>query len=353
MTLEPCLILIVSADARATRAIRGALVSGGALTATCARARDVRGSLSFHRPSVAVVDVAMERGWDALCEVRSSGTAVVVLDGARDRDRRRTAFAAGADDVVAWPADPDEVAARALALAARARDAVTRRVHRANGLVFDADSRAVAVDGHSVALTAHQLTILEALFEARGAAVGRALLADRIAGIDDEPPSDRAVDLHVSRLRRRVGDDAARPRFIETVPGLGYRLVAADPRSRPPLSPDAASLLEALPRPMLVVGRDLTVCAANGAACALTGLSPEEMAGRRCGDILDCRDGEGVALLPRCLGRMSMLGAVPLHGVDGSVLSPDGRVAVRFSCGRVRGTREGDVIALSLETRPA
>jgi len=158
--------------------------------------------------------------------------------------------------------------------------------------------------GKPIAFTAQQFAILRALLEAGGATLGREQLVSRTGALDDEPPSDRAIDLHVTRLRRRLGDDPRAPRYIEAVYGVGYRLAHGTGGVQQQLGADASVLLDALPDAVLVLDRALTIRFANRTAELLLGLPRASLAGQRCGAILACTSCGGLPLDgPRCIGR--------------------------------------------------
>jgi DNA-binding response OmpR family regulator len=93
------------------------------------------------------------------------------------------------------------------------------------GLAIDEGRRRVEVDGVAVELTAVEFDLLAALARDPGRVLRRGALLDRIWG-EGFVADDHLVDVHIANLRRRLGDDANAPRFIETVRGIGYRLHA-------------------------------------------------------------------------------------------------------------------------------
>ena len=90
----------------------------------------------------------------------------------------------------------------------------------------DLDRYEVARDGLPIALTRVEFKLLATLIEAGGRVLTRDQLLDAVWGQDQAEVLDRTVDVHVGRLRDRLGDDADRPRYIVTVRGIGYRAAA-------------------------------------------------------------------------------------------------------------------------------
>lgn len=351
MVLEPPFVLLADDDPHSIAALRDALRLGGAQVAACRSVGVALEAIRFHVPTVVVADVAMEsgKGWDvvyAARALRELPTIVLVRRG--DPGARRIAFAAGADDVVSVPCDPGELATRVLAVARRMRRSdATGPVYRLHGLVLDVSAHAVRLNGRPVALTAQQFAILRALFEARGGTLERSRLLSRIEALDDEPPSDRAIDLHVTRLRRRLGDRARDPRFIESVYGVGYRL-ATEVSAPIRLGEIAEDVLVALPDPLLVVDAELRVRFANDAATRLLVRPRDEIVGRLCGEVLECTDCLGSPLGgPRCFARALHSGATTLRAVPALVRAGDEHIAVTLTYGLVQ--TDGLV---TLEIRP-
>jgi DNA-binding response OmpR family regulator len=130
----------------------------------------------------------------------------------------------GADDYVVKPFSPRELVERVKAILRRSRPAVpaTAVVLSFNGLELDPGKHKVARDGHPVELTASEYKILHALMSSPGKAFSREELLDQCYR-HGEAVIDRVIDVHIGKLRQKIEDDSARPRFILTVRGHGYR----------------------------------------------------------------------------------------------------------------------------------
>ncbi len=178
-----------------------------------------------------LLDVMMpgQDGLETLRKLREKSRIPVIMLTARgDESDRVVGLELGADDYVAKPFSPRELLARIRAVLRRARPDATSERLSAGGVVVDVGARSVEVDGELVELTGLEFDILVALVRRAGRVVPRtALLAE--AGRDDVTVSERTVDVHISRLRKKLGDDPRSPQRIRTVRGVGYVL----PREAP------------------------------------------------------------------------------------------------------------------------
>jgi DNA-binding response OmpR family regulator len=171
-----------------------------------------------------LLDVMMP-GMDGLevCKrIRARGTVPVIMLTARgDETDRVVGLEMGADDYVAKPFSPRELLARLRAVLRRSRPEVVSEQLTLPGLVVDVPARTVAVKGAQVELTGIEFDILVALMRRAGRVVPRdALLSE--AGRSDVVVGERTVDVHISHLRQKLGDDP--PKLIKTVRGVGYVL---------------------------------------------------------------------------------------------------------------------------------
>ena len=180
-------------------------------------------------PDVVILDVMLPGidGFEVLRRAREFSDAYVIMLSARAEEIDRiVGLSVGADDYLIKPFSPRELVARVKALLRRPRPA-----HRAgvdgvlerDDLAIDPRRRRVTVGGRSVELTTIEFELLLALAEEPGIVLGRQQLLDRVWGVD-YVGDEHVVDVHLANLRRKLGDDAAAPRFIETVRGAGYRL---------------------------------------------------------------------------------------------------------------------------------
>lgn len=191
-------------------------------------AGDGLGALEIVRewdPDLVVLDVMLP-GLDGieLCrQVRIFSDAYVLMLTARGEEIDRIiGLTVGADDYLVKPFSPRELVARIKALLRRPRTTGARAA-TPPGLEIDEGRRTVRVDGRPVELTTLEFDLLATLARDPGTVIRRATLLDRVWGAEFVA-DEHLVDVHIANLRRRLGDDAGQPRFIETVRGVGYRL---------------------------------------------------------------------------------------------------------------------------------
>jgi two-component system, OmpR family, response regulator len=175
-----------------------------------------------------LLDVMMP-GMDGLAVLRTLRDAghrvpVIMLTARGDEADRVVGLELGADDYVAKPFSPRELLARLRAVLRRAQpDTLAEKLSSA-GITVDTGSREAWADGKPVELTGLEIDLLIALLRRAGRVVPRAALLE-LAGRGDVTVGERAVDVHISRLRKKLGDDP--PTRIRTVRGVGYVLARA------------------------------------------------------------------------------------------------------------------------------
>ena len=173
-----------------------------------------------------VTDYAMPgmNGLEVLRRIRAkSRVPILMLTAKGDETDRVVGLEIGADDYVPKPFSPRELLARLRAVLRRsAPEAVSERLSIADVQV-DVGTRQVTVEGKEIELTGLEFDILVALMRRAGRVIPRdALLAE--AGRSDVVVGERTVDVHISHLRAKLGDDPRAPRRIKTVRGVGYVL---------------------------------------------------------------------------------------------------------------------------------
>jgi len=185
------------------------------------------------RPHLAIIDMDLTDGQflDALGEPEENARlSVIGLTRRGDLKTKLEAFERGVDDILTVPFSPEELVARVLAVMRRAsRAAAFDPVLRLGELELDILNRSVRVDGHELQLTSLELGLLYMLAANAGRVVTRDEILDHLWGVDFIAESN-IVDRHVRGLRVKLQNDWRRPRYIDTVPGQGYRFVptAAD-----------------------------------------------------------------------------------------------------------------------------
>ncbi len=173
------------------------------------------------RPDLVLLDIMLPEadGFEVCRRLRESGSAVpvIMLTARGDDSDRIRGLRGGADDYLPKPFNPMELLARV--------EAVLRRVPPAepSGHGLDPDRRSLKLDGREIPLTPTEYRILEAMVEQPGRAFTRDQLLDLMDDAGAVESFDRAIDIHVSRLRAKLEEDPKQPRHLVTVRGVGYR----------------------------------------------------------------------------------------------------------------------------------
>ena len=164
-------------------------------------------------------------GLEVLRRIRGkSAIPVIMLTARGDEADKVVGLEMGADDYVPKPFSPRELLARIRAVMRRTQPEVTSERLSVAGVEVDVGARSARVEGEPIELTGLELDILVALMRRAGRVVPReALLSE--AGRDDVVVSERTVDVHISHLRKKIGDDPRSPSRIRTVRGVGYVFV--------------------------------------------------------------------------------------------------------------------------------
>lgn len=181
------------------------------------------------KPDVVILDVGMPKldGFEALARIRATSEVYVIMLTARSEELDRVmGLTMGADDYLTKPFSPRELAARIRAVLRRRRSGPEQTPTLSfEGLEIDPNGRTIRLDGSEVTeLSALEFDLLEALAANPGRVFTRSHLLERVWGFDYFG-TDRVVDVHVANIRKALGDDAAEPRFIATVRGVGYKFV--------------------------------------------------------------------------------------------------------------------------------
>lgn len=220
MTSGPPRLLLVDAESSITESLAPFLARSGFDVRVAGDGQRAWDLVAEWHPDILVSDVVVPvlDGRELVRRLRAAGvtTPTILLTRVGESGERSAALEEGADDYLNKPFDPQELVARARAVlrraAAGAAPLVTSQTLVADGLRLDRPSRRVWRDGQELALTPKAFQLLEYLLSA-------------LWGFDFATHT-RAVDHRVAELRAALGDDAADPRYLETVPGVGYRFSA-------------------------------------------------------------------------------------------------------------------------------
>ena len=191
--------------------------------------QDCRDLLSEWAPHIAFIDLDLFQQFiDIIGRGLTHGhTPIVAFTRRRDTAMKLSAYERGADDIIEVPFTLDEIVARPFALLRRAHGmtvAIVPKI-RLDGLEVDLIEQRVSVGGRLLHLTPIQQTLLYLLAANAGKALSREDLLATIWGSEFEIESN-VVDRHIRELRVKLGDEWRAQRYIETVPGAGYRFVA-------------------------------------------------------------------------------------------------------------------------------
>ena len=173
-----------------------------------------------------VLDVMLPKmnGFDVLRKLRSTSRSPVLLLTARGEDVDRiVGLEIGADDYLPKPFNPRELVARIRAILRRTRagEGSAGDILRVGNIELNPATRTVLQDGSNVELTSVEFNLLQVLLQEAGQVVSRERLVDSVLGRKFSP-FDRSIDMHVSKVRKKLGDTDGTTDYIKTVRGVGY-----------------------------------------------------------------------------------------------------------------------------------
>ncbi len=239
MTTGPAPILVVDDDPKIVRLVRTYLEREGLRVVEAADGRSALAAIALEAPALVVLDLMLPE-IDGLAVIRAvrrtDPTPILVLSARGTTADRIAGLTEGADDYLPKPFSPAELVLRVRRILERTGRAGSEvgssppsEPLRLGDLVVDPDRHEVTVAGRPVALTAVEFRLLTAVLAAGGRVLTRDQLLDAVYGHGDSEVLDRTIDVHVRRLRQKLGDDPNRPRYVATVRGVGYRAAPSAP----------------------------------------------------------------------------------------------------------------------------
>lgn len=226
-------VLVIDDDDRIRDLLSRYLGRAGYRVSSAGDAQEARAKMVGIEYDLLIVDVMMpgEDGVSLVADLREhKDVPIILLTALGDPAHRIRGLKAGADDYLAKPFEPEELLLR--------MDAIFRRTGRKTvsdkvgfgAFVYDLENKVLSNDGDIVRLTTSESALLDLLARQGGGAVSRYVLSENVNG-----DSERAVDVQMTRLRRKLEENPSEPKFLLTVRGKGYRLIGT------PISSEAVS----------------------------------------------------------------------------------------------------------------
>jgi two-component system KDP operon response regulator KdpE len=223
-------VLVVDDEPQILRALSANLRGAGYDVATAATGEDALASAAMKPPDAVILDLVLpdKSGTEVTRELRQwSKAPVILLSAVGDESDKVAALDAGADDYVTKPFGIDELLAR-LRAALRRSTSTGDPVLQVGELTLDLEKRLASFDGRTLTLTPHEFNLLRFFMQNEGKLLTHPAILREVwgPGYHDE---SHYLHVYVSQLRRKIESDPARPRYLLTEPGAGYRLVDPGP----------------------------------------------------------------------------------------------------------------------------
>jgi two-component system OmpR family response regulator len=218
-------VLVVDDDSHIRQVVRYALERAGHTVEEAKDGTEALACVARSQPDLIVLDIVMpeDDGLSVCRRIRQTSRLPIIFLSSRDEELDRVlGLELGADDYLTKPFSPRELVARVSAVLRRAMPQAEKgRLFRHGRLTLDEGRHVCAVDGQELTLTVMEFALLAALLADKGRVFERGQLVERAYG-KDHYLSERTVDSHIRRLRKKLADVGLDP--IETVYGVGYRL---------------------------------------------------------------------------------------------------------------------------------
>jgi DNA-binding response OmpR family regulator len=223
----PQTVLIVDDEKRLVSLVESYLTQEGYSVATAYNGREALTVAEKEKPDLIILDIMMPEmnGYDFMRIHRvERDTPIIMLTAKVEDDDKVIGLELGADDYVVKPFKPRELMARVRNVLRRAgKSESTGKTLKVADILLNRDSREVLVGERSIDLTPSEFDLLAALMATPGRVFSRLDLLDVIQGVRYEG-YERTIDTHIKNLRAKIEADPRKPRYIETMYGVGYRL---------------------------------------------------------------------------------------------------------------------------------
>jgi DNA-binding response OmpR family regulator len=232
VTELPIKILFVEDDERLAELTSRYLRGSGMVIERATSGPEALASTLRRQYDVILLDLMLpgRDGLDVCRELRTRlDTPIIMVTARREEVDRVMGLDAGADDYVTKPFSSRELVSRIRAVVRRARGDVGPKgspIH-VGPITIDPTTMQVTVESRLIELTSYEFALLRVLAERAGRVLSREQLLDLARGSADEA-FERSIDVQISKLRQKIGDDARRPRYLKTIRGAGYVLAIRD-----------------------------------------------------------------------------------------------------------------------------
>jgi len=222
-------ILVVDDKASLRKMVDDYLTAQGFRVMTATNGQEALFVARDEKPDLILLDIMMPEmdGYEFIrVFTRESETPIILLTAKLEESDKVVGLELGADDYITKPFGMRELKARIRTVLRRAgKGSSPPQVLRAADITLDKGARAVSVGGQNVNLTPTEFDLLAELMSAPGQVFTRASLLETIQGVSIDS-MERSVNVHISNLRSKIEPDPSRPRYVETVFGVGYRFCA-------------------------------------------------------------------------------------------------------------------------------
>lgn len=223
-------VLVVDDEAPIRRYLRTALSAQGFSVFEAANGQEAINVVIAHHPDIIILDLGLPDfdGVEVTRRLREwSQTPIIILSVREAEQDKIAALDAGADDYLTKPFGTGELMARMRVAMRRLANKPNEPVLKVDGLQMDISRRVVTVDGNQISLTPTEYEILRLLLQNTGKVLTHNQLLRQVWGTAYESEM-HILRVNISNLRRKIEPDPARPTYIHTEPGVGYRLTVHD-----------------------------------------------------------------------------------------------------------------------------
>lgn len=226
-------ILVVDDDREINRLVRSYLTQAGYQVQSAYSGEEALTNMRYEKPDLVLLDLMLpgQNGWDVTKIVRSNqlllDIPIIMLTAKVEDMDKIMGLDLGADDYITKPFNPQEVTARVRAMLRRQNrivDCKTSPTLTVGQIRIDVDSHVATLAGNSLELTPTEFSLLRVLVQNTNFVLTRSELIEQALGYNHES-IERTLDSHIKNLRRKIGDSPKNPRYIQTIYGVGYKLI--------------------------------------------------------------------------------------------------------------------------------